>query len=705
MTPDFRSPDTLLGHIAHTMRFYHPRCIDPSGGFYHFFLDDGTVYDSATRHLVSSTRFIFNYAMAYRQFGDADYLAAVRHGLAFLRDAHRDPETGGYAWQLAWRDGGKSVIDASNHCYGLAFVLLAYAHALLAGVEEARAHLDETFALMEKRFWQPEHGLYADQASADWATLDPYRGQNANMHACEALLAAYEASGETRYLLRAETLAHNITVRQAALAGGLIWEHYRPDWTIDWEYNLHDKSNIFRPWGYQPGHFTEWAKLLLIMERHAGALAGPSDWLAPRAAQLFDAALAQAWDAEHGGISYGFGPDGEICDGDKYFWVQAESLAAAALLAARTGEQRYWDCYAKIWRYSWEHFVDHAHGAWYRILGPENGKLSIEKSPAGKVDYHTMGACYEVLNVLEPALPAFVAAGEALTDMLRSGADTWSAQVGGSTWNVARVMARLGVRSAFAGAVSRDVFGDALAGANAAAGLDPRFLQRLDKSPLLAIVHQLSPPQYFFVGDDSADLHFDAALLPPRWQKQVQWVHFGGISLARQPLAGKLLALAAELKAAGAKISYDPNFRVLMDHRYDATLRRMTELADVIKVSDEDLQGLFRGDDIEAAFSTLRGWNPHATYLYTKGAQGAALYREGAVWQAAPPRIDVVDSVGAGDASIGGLLFSLMYRPAHDGGQHLRFAVAAGAGACLAAGAAPPELALVERLFQASVLS
>ena len=300
-------------------------------------------------------------------------------------------------------------------------------------------------------------------------------------------------------------------------------------------------------------------------------------------------------------------------------------------------------------------------------------------------------------------LPRFVAAGEALTDMLRCGPDSWTSQVGGSTWNVARVMARLGVASAFAGAVSRDVFGDALKTASAQAGLDLRFLQQVDKSPLLAIVHGRNPPRYFFVGDDSADLHFDAARLPPQWQRHAQWVHFGGISLARQPLAGKLLAMAEDLRMAGVSISYDPNFRVCMDSRYDATLRRMTELADVVKVSDEDLRGLFRSDDIETAFATLRSWNPRATYLYTRGEHGAALHAGGAVWQAAAPSVDVIDSVGAGDASIGGLLYSLMFRPGHDGGQHLRFAVAAGAGACLAAGAAPPDLALVERLFHASL--
>jgi mannose/cellobiose epimerase-like protein (N-acyl-D-glucosamine 2-epimerase family) len=402
MTHDFRSPAFLTAHVAHTMRFYTPRAVDPSGGFYHFFKDDGTVYDRSTRHLVSSTRFVFNYAQAHRHFPDGGYLDAVRHGVAFLRNVHRDPSTGGYAWQLAWNGESKTVLDGDNHCYGLAFVLLAYSHALAAGVLEARDWIAETFDLMESRFWERGHGLYADQATSTWEVL-PYRGQNANMHSCEALLAAYEATGERRYLLRAETVARNIVVRQANLAHGRIWEHYDLDWQVDWDYNRDDKTNIFRPWGYQPGHFTEWAKLLLNLERHADQLEGPADWLLPRAAALFDDALTHAWDDRHGGIVYGFGPDDAVCDADKYFWVQAESLAAAAVLAVRTNDPRHWAWYDAIWEYSWNHFVDHEHGAWYRILGPANEKLTDEKSPAGKTDYHTMGACYEVLHALERA--------------------------------------------------------------------------------------------------------------------------------------------------------------------------------------------------------------------------------------------------------------------------------------------------------------
>ena len=375
------------------LAFYHPRCIDPKGGFFHYYKDDGSVYDAHRRHLVSSTRFVFNYSVAWREFGDPAYLDALRHGLRYLREAHRDAKTGGYAWTI--RDGVPE--DRTNHCYGVAFVLLAYSSALQAGLAEARGWMDETWTLLERRYWAAEAGLYRDEASPDWV-FSGYRGQNANMHMCEAMLAAYDASREPRYLDRAYTLADHMTRRQAAKAGGLVWEHYDRDWEVDWEYHKDDPKHLFRPWGFQPGHQTEWAKLLLILARHR-----PEAWLLPKAKQLFDTAVARAWDQDYGGLCYGFAPDGKLCDDDKYFWVQAESLAAAAHLALASGDAAYWDWYARLWSYSWEYLVDHRYGAWYRILTRDNRKYSDEKSPAGKVDYHTLGACHEVLRVLGAA--------------------------------------------------------------------------------------------------------------------------------------------------------------------------------------------------------------------------------------------------------------------------------------------------------------
>jgi mannose/cellobiose epimerase-like protein (N-acyl-D-glucosamine 2-epimerase family) len=403
--PEFRTPEFLLGHIRSTLAFYDGRCLDPRGGFFHYFKDDGTVYDRRTRHLVSSTRFVFNHAMAFRRFGRLEDQAAARHGLHFLYTAHAQPQ-GGYAWQIDWDGARATVLDGTHHCYGLAFVLLAHAHALLAGIDEARDGVAATFELMEQRFWQAEHGLYADEATPDWQ-LKPYRGQNANMHSCEAMLAAFDATGEYRYLQRALTLAASVTQRQAALAaselGPLVWEHYHADWSIDWDYNRDDKSNIFRPWGFQTGHLTEWTKLLLQLQaqldKHLPEHQRPS-WLLPTARHFFDTAMQHGWDDLNGGLVYGFAPGGQVCDADKYFWVQAESLAAAALLALRSGDDSYWTWYDSIWAYSWAHMIDHQHGAWYRIRTPDNRAYSDEKSPAGKTDYHTMGACFDVLRGL-----------------------------------------------------------------------------------------------------------------------------------------------------------------------------------------------------------------------------------------------------------------------------------------------------------------
>ena len=398
--PDMRQPQALWAHMRHTLAFYAPRVKDATGGCFQFFKDDGTVYDRRTRHLVSSTRFVFNHALARRWFGGP--VADVAHALAFVQQAHAQPQ-GGYAWVLDWHDGRATVSDGAHHCYGLAFVLLANSHAAEAGVPGARDGIAATFDLMERHFWEPAHGLYADEATPDWR-LAPYRGQNANMHACEALLAAHAATGDARYLDRALTLATSITQRQAALAGGLVWEHYRADWSPDWDYNRDDKTNIFRPWGFQTGHLTEWAKLLLMLERRLGP-AAPA-WLVPTARHFFDTAMQRGWDAAHGGLVYGFAPDGEVCDADKYFWVQAESLAAAAWLAVRTGDDAYWQWYDRLWAYAWHHFVDHRHGAWHRILAPDNTKVTDEKSPAGKTDYHTLGACQDVLAALGVRPPA-----------------------------------------------------------------------------------------------------------------------------------------------------------------------------------------------------------------------------------------------------------------------------------------------------------
>lgn len=388
--PSFESADFLNQHIHSILDFYKPNVLAPEG-FYHSFRDDGEVYDKATRHLVSSTRFVYNYATAYRHYGNPVHREWALHGLQHLLVRHRQPP-GHFAWVL----NDTEVSDDRAMCYGQAFVMLAASSCVKAGIDDestAATLIDDIWNLLEIHFWEPASGAYADERDGSLKNLDPYRGQNANMHLCEAFLAAFDATQNDRYLDRAEQLVRRFSIDLAAASDGLIWEHYDAAWQVDMEYNRDRPNDLFKPWGFQPGHQVEWSKLLMLLNDFK-----PSGIWVTRAAELYDAALNQGWDEKYGGLVYGFAPDGSFCDGHKYFWVQAEAFAAAWRLYQHSGDQRYLDDYQRIWSWSWNHMIDHQEGAWFRIRNRDGSAVDDMKSPPAKTDYHTMGACWDVLS-------------------------------------------------------------------------------------------------------------------------------------------------------------------------------------------------------------------------------------------------------------------------------------------------------------------
>jgi mannose/cellobiose epimerase-like protein (N-acyl-D-glucosamine 2-epimerase family) len=416
---------------------------------------------------VSSCRFVYNYAMAYRHFGDTRHLDYARHGLRFLRDAHWDDALQGYDWELEWRDGRKqATLDATRHCYGLAFVLLAAAHATWRHRRSARADRIDLRARRAPLLGRRRRPLRR-RRDAELARIVVPRPEREHAHDRSA---ARRVRGDRPSHVSGSRgkVASHITQRQAALSGGLVWEHFHADWSVDWDYNKEDSSNIFRPWGFQPGHQTEWAKLLLILERHR-----PLDWLVPRATELFDAALAHAWDADHGGLCYGFGPDFTICDHNKYFWVQAETFAAAAMLGAHRQRaflglvRRDLALLGALRRSPLRRVVPHPHLRQPQVQRREEPGRQDRLSHDGRVlrrarDPGARGAQRDDA-MSGGTFPAFVSAGDILTDMVRAGDAQWTSVPGGAGWNVARAVARLGLPSALAGAIGEDCFSDVLA--------------------------------------------------------------------------------------------------------------------------------------------------------------------------------------------------------------------------------------------------
>ena len=390
VTPNFKDPEFLMKHIFETVNFYSTRCIDTSfGGFINCFLDDGTICDYTTKHLVGLSRFIYIFSIA-TILGDSNrFRHLVEHGLKFLQDHQRDHKNGGYYWILE----GQCIKDSTKKAYGHAFALLASSTAYKAGIANAGKIIDEIIDVLDTHFWREPDGLYVDEISADWKSVSPYRGQNANMHMCEAMMAAFDATGKKHYLDRAHRIAHSIMFKLLPQSGNLIWEHYNEEWKIDWNYNKDYTKSEFRPYGYVIGHSIEWSKLLQNLEKYK-----PESWMFPCAEKLFHHAINIGFDRKHGGIFNIMAPTGEIIDTDKLYWVMAETIGASALFAAKTNHSTYWNFYQQIFEYSWNYFIDQKRGGWYQLLNQNNQKYSNIKSPPPKTDYHPITNCVTALN-------------------------------------------------------------------------------------------------------------------------------------------------------------------------------------------------------------------------------------------------------------------------------------------------------------------
>ena len=384
----YTDPDWLRSRIRDILAFYYPTCLDERHGGFVAQLDanTGAVYDYESKHLVATARLTRNFALASDCFGEERWTEAATRGVRFLHEQFRDPDRGGYHWLLE----GTKPVDSRRVCYGHAFVALAYARAAAAGIPNAVDHLADVWSLVDDRFYEPVQGLYRSGYDADWNRVHAYRGQNANMHMCEAALVAAGATGERRYRDRAATVAKRLCVGLADDEGRL-WEHYGSDWRPDDDYNRDDPTHQFRPWGYQPGHHAEWAKLLTALDRHVDA-----DWPAERAAALFETALT-GWDDDRGGFYYTLDTDGDPVVEDKYGWEVAEAIAAAAALADLTDENWYREWYDRLWAYATDTLAAPA-GNWYERVDAANEPYPTSDGPAVEPGYHPIGACDEALR-------------------------------------------------------------------------------------------------------------------------------------------------------------------------------------------------------------------------------------------------------------------------------------------------------------------
>jgi len=290
------------------------------------------------------------------------------------------------------------------------------------------------------------------------------------------------------------------------------------------------------------------------------------------------------------------------------------------------------------------------------------------------------------------------------------GEPAYVARAGGSSFNVAMGLGRLGTPVGFLGRVSRDPFGQMLRRRLEADGVDCRFVQEGDEPSTLAIVHLEAgaEPVYAFHGEGTADRLLRVEDLPATFPAEVSALHLGSISMVREPGASAFEAVMR--REHGRRVlSLDPNVRPsLVGERsaYVARLEGWVSLADVVKVSQADLAWLYPGaaPDIVAASWLARG---PGLVVVTRGHDGSFALTARARVEVAGTPVKVSDTVGAGDAFTSGLLAWL-----HEAGRleltrvreipadalHacLTFANRAAAITCTRAGAQPPTRSEME---------
>ena len=259
----------------------------------------------------------------------------------------------------------------------------------------------------------------------------------------------------------------------------------------------------------------------------------------------------------------------------------------------------------------------------------------------------------------------FLSCGEALFDLFPSAeTDTgfmFDARIGGSPFNVAIGLSRLGRDSALFTCLSSDPLGRRLELTLKDQGVDTTWVVRKRNQTTLALVG-LGPdgvPQYSFYGHDAADCSVGETDLP-ELSRSVAAMHFGSYSLVVEPTGTSLLQLARR-NFAERLISFDPNPRLNVEPdvgRWRQRVEAFSELADLIKASDEDLETLFPGDDIDSAISR---WSSRGAQLIvvTRGSEGALVSLRGEVFEASGRAVEVVDTVGAGDSFQAALLCGL----------------------------------------------
>lgn len=254
--------------------------------------------------------------------------------------------------------------------------------------------------------------------------------------------------------------------------------------------------------------------------------------------------------------------------------------------------------------------------------------------------------------------------GEALIDMLPTsspdGKTTFLPLPGGSVFNTSIALGRLGVPVGFFSGLSNDLFGTSIQAALRESNVNLSCAKISNRPTTLAFLELVDgQAEYFFYDENTAGRMLTEADLPSL-PENIKTLLFGGISLVSEPCGSAYESLMRR-EAANRVTLLDPNIRpsfIQVPDAHRARLRRMSAMADIVKLSAEDLAWMEPAQTQAQAVASLLSAGTKLVVL-TKGAQGAQAYWHGGNTKTAAVPIQIVDTVGAGDTFNAGLLATL----------------------------------------------
>ncbi|EFH2892109.1 aminoimidazole riboside kinase [Escherichia coli] len=253
--------------------------------------------------------------------------------------------------------------------------------------------------------------------------------------------------------------------------------------------------------------------------------------------------------------------------------------------------------------------------------------------------------------------------GDAVVDLLPESDGRLLPCPGGAPANVAVGIARLGGTSGFIGRVGDDPFGALMQRTLLTEGVDITYLKQDEwhrTSTVLVDLNDQGERSFTFMVRPSADLFLETTDLPC-W-RHGEWLHLCSIALSAEPSRTSAFTAMTAIRHAGGFVSFDPNIREDLwqdEHLLRLCLRQALQLADVVKFSEEEWRLISGKTQNDRDICALAKEYEIAMLLVTKGAEGVVVCYRGQVHHFAGMSVNCVDSTGAGDAFVAGLLTGL----------------------------------------------